>query len=283
MITVLFPASYFCKDAVDEQLKKEYDAVCANGKFNTALFSYDKFIGENELILNKECKGKAVYRGFMMKPEQYFNFYNQLKERGINLITNPQQYEKFHLFPSIYPRLKKDTAQMLVYSNINNINLNEIKQHFSKFIVKDFVKSVKGTSFPKFFTSSVTEEEFYRQMQIFMKFRGNLYTGGICIKEYLPLKKYAGATNEYRVFYLNNQILSVEKNSGQSCTPVPPKSIIGKYKNLASPYYTIDFAQIANGSWKIIEAGDGQVSGLSDFQDYREYFNAMYNILAAEQ
>ncbi len=279
MKIIIFPASYFCKDKVDEQFKKEYDAVCATEKLNIVLFSYDKFIGENKLILNNDFKGEAVYRGFMMKPEQYLNFYNQLEAKGINLLTNPKQYEKFHLFPNIYPRLKKDTTQMLVYPDINSINLNEIKQHFSKFIVKDFVKSVKGTCFPKFFTNSVTEKEFYKQMQIFMKFRGNLYTGGICIKEYLPLKKYAGTTNEYRVFYLNNNILSIERNSGQSCTPIPPKGIINKYKNLSSPYYTIDFAQIENGSWKIIEAGDGQVSGLSDFQDYEEYFNLMCQIL----
>lgn len=34
------------------------------------------------------------------------------------------------------------------------------------------------------------------------KYRGNLLTGGICIKEFLDLKRYGEKTNEYRVFYI---------------------------------------------------------------------------------
>ena len=40
-------------------------------------------------------------------------------------------------------------------------------------------------------------------MKLFYNYRGNLYTGGICIKEYLLLRKYGDKTNEYRVFYVN--------------------------------------------------------------------------------
>lgn len=28
-----------------------------------------------------------------------------------------------------------------------------------------------------------------------------------------------------------------------------------------SIYYTIDYAELSDGTWKILEAGDGQVSG----------------------
>lgn len=43
-------------------------------------------------------------------------------------------------------------------------------------------------------------------MEKFYKYRGDLYTGGICIKEYLDLKKYSGKTNGYRVFFANGKI-----------------------------------------------------------------------------
>jgi len=46
---------------------------------------------------------------------------------------------------------------------------------------------------------------------------------------------------------------------------------------LNSIYYTIDYAELEDGSWKILEAGDGQVSGLSDGQDYNAYFRALYH------
>ena len=47
-------------------------------------------------------------------------------------------------------------------------------------------------------------------------------------------------------------------------------------KKASSPYYTVDFAELADGTWKIIEAGDGGVSGLLDNQNYEHYFRALY-------
>lgn len=114
-------------------------------------------------------------------------------------------------------------------------------------------------------------------MQIFYKYRGDLLTGGICIKEYLDLKHYDGKTNEFRVFYVNHENISLSRNSGQpdyTCTP--PENLINKYSGLKSPYYTIDYAELTDGTWKIIEAGDGSVSGLSPGQDAGAYFRALY-------
>ena len=49
-----------------------------------------------------------------------------------------------------------------------------------------------------------------------------------------------------------------------------------KYKSLGSPFYTIDYAETSDGCWKVIEAGDGQVSGLSENQDYGAFFRAIF-------
>ena len=148
-------------------------------------------------------------------------------------------------------------------------------------MVKDYVKSVKGTSFPKYFDASTTQQEFDEQMQKFYELRGNLYTGGICIKEYLSLKRYGDRTNEYRVFYINGEIATISRNSGQGTyAPLPPREMIEKYKSLGSPYYTLDYAELEDGTWRILEAGDGQVSGLSDQQDYHAYFRTLYHCFA---
>lgn len=280
MNTILFPSSYFSLNEVDEELKKEYSAAIGTGVFDVILFSYDKWFSEGVLKLNRKPaeQTKALYRGWMMKPEHYKAFYNELAKQSIKLITTPEEYELFHIFPNIYEVIKPDTAEMLVYSEGEVIQLDEIKRHFPKFIVKDFVKSVKGTDFPKYFDSTIAKAEFDKQIEIFYKYRGGLYTGGICIKEFLPLKKYGNATNEYRVFYANNEVLSVSRNSGQPMyAPEPPKALIKKYSWLKSPYYTIDYAELENEEWKILETGDGQVSGLSDFQDYSTYFRLLYN------
>lgn len=280
---ILFPSSYFSEKKVDEDLQNEYDAVCNTGLFDTVIFGYEKWFEQGRLVLSHEPETvtKAVYRGWMMKPEQYEKFYELLLEKNIQLVTTPQEYEAFHVFPNVYPKVQEDTAKMFVYPRGEKVALSEVKAQLSCFMVKDYVKSVKGTEFPAFFENTVTQEEFDRWMEVFYKYRGNLFTGGICIKEFLALKRYDSKTNEYRVYYINHEVATVSRNSLQrNYTNEPPRELLEKYKNLDGVLYTIDYAELEDGSWRIIEAGDGQVSGLSDGQDYEAFFRALHQAFA---
>lgn len=276
---ILFPSSYFSIKKVDEDLQGEYDAVKKTGLFDVVLFGYDKWVNEGTLVLNEtphEMR-KAIMRGWMMKPELYEKLYNMLITNNIELVTSPTDYMQMHIFPNAYNLFGNDTASMNMYPLHEQINVEELKKQFERFMVKDFVKSVKGTEFPKYFDASITQEKFDEWMQVFYQYRGSLLTGGICIKEFLELKFYGNRPNEYRVFYSCNEIISVSRNSGQQeYTPEPNKELIEKYKNLPSCYYTVDYAELADGTWKVIEAGDGSVSGLSEHQNAEQYFRALY-------
>lgn len=107
----------------------------------------------------------------------------------------------------IYPQILSDTPKMLVYPLGTEVNLKEIKKNFKRFMIKDFVKSEKGSSIPKFFDSDISEKDFFYWLKVFKEYRSKLFTGGICIKEYVGLKKYNGNTNEWRVFYLFGNVL----------------------------------------------------------------------------
>lgn len=276
---ILFPSSFYNIAKVDEALQQEYDAAKSTGLFDIALWGYDKWLTEDELVVknapDKLCR--AVYRGWMLHPEKYRNLYNRLIEYNIQLVTTPEEYELMHIFPNAYKFLSEDTAKMKTYPLHEHIDVERLKKTFQRFMVKDFVKSVKGSQFPKFFDQSVTQEEFDKWMDVFYKYRGKLLIGGICIKEYLNLKKYGSKTNEFRVFYINHEPATITRNSGQgSYTPTPPKRLVDKYATLSSPYYTIDYAELSDESWVVIEAGDGGVSGLSENQNYEHYFRALY-------
>lgn len=252
------------------------------GLFDVIIFGYEKWFDEGKLVLANAPSEEvmAVYRGWMMKPEQYETFYNQLQERGICLVTDPEAYTTMHVFPNVYKFVAKDTAKMQVFPLHQEINIAEVKKEFSRFMVKDYVKSVKGTKFPRYFDHSIDQDTFHQWMEVFYQYRGNLLTGGICIKEFLDLKQYGDRTNEYRVFYMNHEIATVSRNSGQlSTAATPPKALVEKYCNLPSVFYTVDFAELDNGTWQIIEAGDGSVSGLSEGQDYKAFFRALYQCL----
>ena len=277
MLTVLFPSDYFEPNKPDESFISEYRAALEN-HINVILLSYDTFLEDGKLQLkgNISTEYPVIYRGWMLKPEKYAELFHKLLNMDLRLITSPQDYKRMHSFPEIYPELLEDTAQMLVYDDPEKIDYEQIRKAFNKCVVKDFVKSVKGTDFPKCICTDISEDEFRRLIRKFLSYRGNLYTGGICIKEFLELKRYSKKTNEYRVFYCNNQAITISRNSGQpEYLPEPPEALIEKYSVLNSPFYTIDYAEISDGTWKIIEAGDGQVSGLSDFQDAINFYKIL--------
>lgn len=280
---ILFPSSFFSIEKVDEDLQREYDAVVSTGLFDVTFFGYDQWINEGQLVVKDvfEEMRSAVYRGWMMKPKQYEQLYYLLLEKNIRLITNPEEYRELHVFPNVYKHLVEDTASMEIYPLHSQIDVEQLKKRFKRFMVKDYVKSVKGTAFPRYFDSTVTQEEFDQWMEVFYAYRGDLLTGGICIKEFLSLKYYGSRTNEYRVFYINHEPATISRNSGQGIyTQAPPQALINKYKELNSPYYTVDYAELEDGTWRVVEAGDGGVSGLSENQDYEQYFRALYQCFA---
>ena len=245
---------------------------------NVLLFSYDTFLEEGKLRLKGDTSldCTVIYRGWMLKPEKYAELYDKLQNVDLQLITTPSEYKRMHSFPEIYPELIEDTAPMIVYDDPEKIDYEQIRKTFRKCMVKDYVKSVKGTDFPKCISTEIGEDEFRSLIRKFLSYRGNLYTGGICIKEFLELKRYGEKTNEYRVFYCNNQAITISRNSGQpEYLPEPPEALIKKYSNLNSSFYTVDYAEMEDGDWKIIEAGDGQVSGLSDFQNAESFYRKL--------
>ena len=79
------------------------------------------------------------------------------------------------------------------------------------------------------------------------------------------------------MFYINHKVATISKNSAQpNYAPEVPFELVNKYSNIDSIYYTVDFAELEDGTWKVMEAGDGSVSGLSEFQDAAQYYRALY-------
>ena len=281
-LTLVLPGSFMNYREIDEDMQEEYLAAMETDLFDICLFNYDEWIaGDRFRISSTEGASLiAVYRGWMLKPEKYERLYGILKDKGLTLVTDPAAYRNIHLFPNVYPHIKADTAEMMLFEN-GCVNVEQVKKRFSRFMVKDSVKSVKGTEFPAFFDQTISQDKFDDWMKVFYKYRGDLLTGDLCIKEYLDLKQYDGKTNEFRVFYANHQVISVCRNSNQpDYTVEPPACLIEKYRNLPSPYYTVDYAELADGTWKIIEAGDGGVSGLPSGQDIESYYRSLYYALS---
>ena len=196
---IIFPSDYFDGKQVETEYLSEYQACQAYTQ--TIIFNYEKFFEENKLILNQlNLKpGKAVYRGWMMTPKQYQSFYSQLRDKyQIELFTSPEQYEQFHLFPNIYPELIEDTPKMLTFPLGTKVDIEKIRSQMSEFMIKDYVKSAKGTELPIRISSAISQQQLDEYLEIFYRYRGDLLTGGICIKEYVEAKPNATYTEGAR-------------------------------------------------------------------------------------
>lgn len=276
MYTILFPSDYFNRNKIDAELEQEYEAAIKAG-FDVMLFDYSSWFESKKIVLNQNVDCDLVlYRGWMMKPELYCEFEKQLKGLGYYLIVDSRSYKRLHEFVNVYPIIRNDTAPMMKFPLHTRMDVEFIKSTIGRFMVKDYVKSVKGSDFPVYFDSTITQAEFDGWMEKFYQYRGDLLTGGICIKKYLDLKKYDGYTNEYRAFYYHNELMILMKSSNQSdaCCK-PPIELIHKYKILDSPFFTLDFAQLEDDSWIIIESGDGQVSGITDSSQTETFYRML--------
>lgn len=90
--TILFPSSFYDVNRINPDLAAEYEAASAAGNFRTILFGYDAWFNENSLRLSMRPDEDvfAIYRGWMMKPEQYRAFHKALAQRRIHLVTTPE-------------------------------------------------------------------------------------------------------------------------------------------------------------------------------------------------
>ena len=276
---ILFPSDYSDKSVVDSSFGDEYQAAFSQTNLSVALFDQKVFdeqgIVRVELETDPAVTPITVYRGWMMKPEQYSSFFKQLGDQGVRLINTPEEYANLHLFPNSYEKLKEVTPKTLVFKS-DDVSYEKVVEAFDRFIIKDYVKSVKGFDFPVPIESSISREEFATLLERFRYFRGDLFTGGYVFKQFVDYKRYGDTTNEWRCFYLNHRILTYSRNSGQHKTcPYPSWGILTSCSNLGSPYYTIDFAELEDGGWVVIETGDGQVSGLASEENLVLYFQKL--------
>jgi hypothetical protein len=149
-------------------------------------------------------------------------------------------------------------------------------------ISKDFVKSAK--EIPGLFRmpAGISGEELSKKVEAFVEHRGKLFSEGLVFKEFVELKKDSEDNlNEWRLFFYENRMISASPNSNQSdwLNEYPGDFIDSVVKDIAfqidSNFFTIDVSQKEDGSWMIIETGDGQVSGLSPNQNCLEFYTSI--------
>lgn len=241
----LYPSNPFQKKQPDENYAEEYAACIAAG-LPVALFSYEQFsMGTFSVSPKLEDNEVICYRGWMLTAEDYQKLCNSIQKSGGTALTSPCDYERCHYLPSWYHQLKEWTPETHFFQETDNIEEALRKLGWSECFLKDYVKSLStdGGSLIRDLTTIPTV------IQKMKKYRGQI-EGGLCARQIEDFD----LSSEIRHFIF------------QGVTHSPSGAVPDIVRNVAdlikSPFYSVDTIQKMDGSIRIIELGDGQVSDL---------------------
>lgn len=170
-------------------------------------------------MFGEEISGLTIYRGWMMKPEMYSDFYTLLEQKGIYLINTPEEYERYHTLPGWYDDFADEAAQSVweTEGNVENALL-KAKQLSGFYIVKDYVKSKKHEWYDACFISNIADvANTTSVIKNFVERQGDLLVGRIVLRKFENLKHIGfhersgmHISDEYRVFVYAGKVLIMD-------------------------------------------------------------------------
>ena len=195
----------------------------------------------------------------MLTVEQYKQLVLQT-----NLTVTSISYEHGHYLPEWYPTFEAFTpySLWLKKADLSTATIKELLQRMpaGPAIVKDYVKSMKHKWHEACFIENTRATDTALQViNTFMSLRDSELDGGLVLRQFEPFLQ-----PEIRTWWINNQCVlqTPHPDSPNHATNVDVRFLQKAVEKLAAGFITIDLARNHNNSWRVIEIGDGQVSGL---------------------
>lgn len=243
----------------------------------------------------------ALYRGWMLKPEIYTQLYEALAEKGLALLNTPAGYRHCHYLPESYPLIAHQTPLTTWLPAGPDVSLDEVMTALRLFgakavIVKDYVKSRKHEWLEACYIPSAAERETVeRVVRRFLQLQGEDLNVGLVFREFVefePLTTHSRSgmplTREYRLFVLDGRIMLTVpywEEGDYDCPDADqlPLDHLGDLaRQVQSRFFTMDVARRVDGTWNIVELGDGQVAGLPARADTTEFYQTLFSHLTSQ-
>jgi hypothetical protein len=266
---VIFPSDPLNERRVDPEFANEWQWLQFSG-VHRALVNHDELVSSlaASFRMLPTDGGTAVYRGWMVTPEQYAILHGDLANHGITLLTDAEQYRSAHQLPGWVELFKDYTPATTVLGfdpSDTTLTAAATGLGATSFIVKDYVKSRKNEWATACFAPDIaalpTIVKNFRELQ------DDFLVGGIVVREFVKLDKQLA---ELRVWWVNGQAVVVDKHPDVTDETVQHGAKFDDFltqlaplvKQLGNKFVTTDIAWLADGSPIMIELGDAQVSGL---------------------
>jgi ATP-grasp domain-containing protein len=268
-VTILMCADPLNPRQVDEHFAREAESVRALGG-SIALIDHDALQqGDAAMAVRRVPRdlGTVWYRGWMVTSVQYTALTSALSGRRVTMAVPPDGYQKAHELPGWYDTFAGVTPASVWLparpgASPGKDRLAQLVRPLPKgpVVVKDYVKSRKHEWDEACFVPDVTDlDRLHAVVSRFVELQGDSLAGGIVIREF---ETYEGG--EARVWWVDGEPVLVGPHPDTpELRPRPrTESAAPCVRSLGCRFITTDLARRTDGSWRVVETGDGQVSDL---------------------
>jgi hypothetical protein len=291
---ILFCSDTFDCRSVDQHFAAEYEGAISAG-FTVGLIDFNAIRrryegGAFRQVTAASANMPAIYRGWMLTPDEYVFLDDSLTKRGISLLTTPEQYLHCHWFPNNYPVIESVSPRSFWLPIPECFEISRTLALISQFdgiplIVKDYVKSRKHEwKEACFIPDSSDKSAVTLVVKRLLELQDDDLQGGLVFREFCELEPVGvhprsgmPLTLEYRLFVMDGEVVSVSPywDADHSASVPPIEAFQPVLSRVRSPFFSCDVARQTNGSWIIIELGDGQVSGLPERCNVTEFYRTL--------
>ncbi|MEU8827105.1 ATP-grasp domain-containing protein [Streptomyces sp. NPDC048636] len=283
------PAFLFSRDPlaprrVDPEFADEARAVRMAGA-TVALIDHEALLsGDTAAAVARVPReaGSAWYRGWMLPGDRYAALATALAERGRTLLTSPERYRTAHELPGWYEVFAPltpasawlPTAPGRMPEESRLARLAARLGGAGPAVVKDWVKSRKHEWDEACYVPDLADTGRLTAVATrFIELQDDFLTGGVVLRRF---ERYR-PVGEARVWWLDGEPVHIGPHpDSPALRPAPDLTEVGPaVRELGCRFITTDLALREDGRWRVVEVGDGQVSGLPRDADARPLFTAL--------
>ncbi|THV26522.1 ATP-grasp domain-containing protein [Glycomyces paridis] len=221
--------------------------------------------------------GPAWYRGWMIGSDRYADLERALADRGCRLLTDAARYRRAHELPGWYEVFQGRTPASVWTAEPSDDWLAEAAARLGSAgaVVKDFVKSRKHEWATACHVPDLGDRAALRRVvDAFLDLQGEDLCGGVVLRAF---EDFTGP--EARVWWLDGAPAAVTAHPDTPGERVEPDlaGVGERVAALGCRFVTTDLVRRADGAWRVVEVGDGQVSDFPEDTEVRPLIEALSN------